>query len=432
MMAELEDAPVNEWRTKALLREHVRRMVATMVARQEAPLDEQESSAYLANLDAQRARIIASQRSRDWCLAAELSATTAPLVGVQPNVLAHPVLAREFLAQTRALLDLALQVERDCDDPLSAGRSQLENVGLKPERSSLKSPMQLSAAIEKACEETPPDVEKKIRAVGDLALAFFGDVPVATVSRDQAFAFLKFVWNMPNNWGQLHGKNRHEKVGSGLDPHQIKGEADAEDKAILDRVLANASLSFPEKRRRLVEKLRPRLTDGYLFVQRDMFNRIVRAALGAAATGRDLDDEDRRRPVSFPAEASTPHVAQGGQDRVRSADTRFATEAPSLLVDRASCQTLPVTALRRHVVPQAALAEGHRLETADHPRRSLLGALVYGHAGREAGRNPPAEAQERQAAGRGVVPVPRRGPWLSRMDRGEAHVWTTPAAQGGR
>ncbi len=55
-------------------------------------------------------------------------------------------------------------------------------------------------------------------------------------------------------------------------------------------------LSIPDKRRRLVQELTPRLTDGYLFVQRDMFNRIFRAALGRKRVGRDLDDEDRVVP----------------------------------------------------------------------------------------------------------------------------------------
>ncbi len=296
MTSELADAPVNEWRTKALIREHVRRAVSRMMARQEAPFNEAESDAYLTELEDQKAKVMAAQRSRDWSLAAELGASTAPLVGVQSEALSHPVLARELLAQTRALIDLSLQVERDCDDPLSVARSLLEDVGLKPERSSLKPPMQLSVAIEKACEEAPLDVEKKIRAVGDLAIAFFGDVPVATLAQDRVFDFLELVWNMPKNWGQLHGKNRHEKVGSGLDPLQIKRDADAEDKTLLEDVLSDAASTKPEKRFRLVQKLRPRITDGYLFVQRDMFNRIVRAALGSAATGRDLDEEDRVVP----------------------------------------------------------------------------------------------------------------------------------------
>lgn len=53
---------------------------------------------------------------------------------------------------------------------------------------------------------------------------------------------------------------------------------------------------MPEKRRRLVTELTPRLVDSCLIVQRDMFNRIVKAALGAKRVGRDIDDEDRIVP----------------------------------------------------------------------------------------------------------------------------------------
>ncbi|SFB13209.1 Phage integrase family protein [Poseidonocella pacifica] len=172
----------------------------------------------------------------------------------------------------------------------------LENVGLAPERKSLLPPMTLTQAIEKASEEAPPDVETKIRAVGTLALSFFGDVPVSILSHDQCVDFLEFVWGMPKNWGQLHGKNRFESVGNGCDPQQIKHDADESDKAIVADVVADMTLTIPEKRFRLVQELRPRLTDGYLFVQRDMFNRIVRSALGGAVAGRDVDDENRVVP----------------------------------------------------------------------------------------------------------------------------------------
>lgn len=84
---------------------------------------------------------MAAQRNRDWSLAAELGASTAALMGVQPEALMHPGLARELLAQTRALIDLSLQIERDFEDPLSAGRSLLQDAGLRPKRASLKPPM---------------------------------------------------------------------------------------------------------------------------------------------------------------------------------------------------------------------------------------------------------------------------------------------------
>ena len=73
-------------------------------------------------------------------------------------------------------------------------------------------------------------------------------------------------------------------------------EADAKDAGLIAKMTILDTLSVPDKRRRLVMELTPRLTDGYLFVQRDMFNRILRAALGKKRVGRDVDDDDRIVP----------------------------------------------------------------------------------------------------------------------------------------
>ena len=296
MMAELAETPVGERQVKMLIQELVRNALAQMLARQEAAFDPAESAAHMLKLDEQRARVMAAQRARDWSLAEDLGAASAFRVGLHPEALVYPVLARELLAQSRALIELSLEVERDGVNPLVVARDILQEVGLKPERKALRPPLQLSAAIEKACEDAPVEVEKKIRAVGVLANAYFGDVTMAGLTSDQVCDFLKFVWNRPNNWGQLDGKNRFEQVGSGLTPHQIKDAADAADKALIEEVIADSTRSVPEKRLHLVQELKPRLADGYLYTQRDMFNRIYRAAMGAAATARDLDDEDRVVP----------------------------------------------------------------------------------------------------------------------------------------
>ena len=294
--AELTTAPASEWRIKVMIREMVRESVATMLARLEAPFDAEESRAYLADCKEKRRGVDTALRLRDWPAAVDLGASAASLVGLGEEALTAPATARELLIKTRSLLDLALRVEDSCDDPLSAGSHLLENVGIAPERKSLLPPMTIVEAIDKAAEEAPPDVETKIRAVGTLALSFFGDVPVSILSHDQCVNFLKFVWGMPKNWGQLHGKNCFDRIGKGCDPRQIKREADEKDEALISETMADPTLSVPERRLRLVQKLRPRLTDGYLFVQRDMFNRIVRAALGSAAAGRDVDDENRVVP----------------------------------------------------------------------------------------------------------------------------------------
>ncbi len=208
---ELTIAPASEWRTKVMIREMVRNSVATMLARLEAPYDADESRAYLASCEERKGTAADALRARDWAKAADFGTAAASLVGLNQETLTTPAIARDILIKTRTLLDLALCVEQDCDDPLMLGRQLLEDVGLPSERKSLLPLMTLTQAIDKASEEATPDVEAKIRAVGTLALSFFGDRPVSMLSCDQCVDFLEFVWGMPKNWGQLHGKNRFER-----------------------------------------------------------------------------------------------------------------------------------------------------------------------------------------------------------------------------
>ena len=148
--AELTTAPASEWRIKVMIREMVRESVATMLARLEAPFDAAESRAYLAKCEEKRQGVDTALRLRDWPSAANLGASAASLVGLGEDALAAPAIAREVLIKTRSLLDLALQVEDSCDDPLTAGSHLLENVGLAPKRKSLLPPMTMVEAIEKA------------------------------------------------------------------------------------------------------------------------------------------------------------------------------------------------------------------------------------------------------------------------------------------
>ena len=90
--------------------------------------------------------------------------------------------------------------------------------------------------------------------------------------------------------------NRYEQTGREICPLEEIRAADAKDAATLTEILGLDTLSVPDKRRRLVRELTPRLTDAYLFVHRDMLNRIFRAALGRSRVGRDIDDEARVVP----------------------------------------------------------------------------------------------------------------------------------------
>ena len=296
MLMELQDTPVNSGRIQEMLKELVRQAFVRMIARQESDLSIDDPAPHLNQLSAESDRIRAAQKARDWSVALPFAGEIARKNGMDPDDVAAPAVARQVLALIRQLNDLSLSVEQNFDDPLNAGREILLGHGIAPTREALKPPMQLSEAIEKACSEAPRDVETKIRVIGKLALVFFGDIPASAIVLEQSFEFLHLVWMLPKAWGKAHGRNRHGQVGKELCPHEEILQANINDAKLISEITNLDAMSIPDKRRRLVQELTPRITDGYLFTQRDMFNRILRAALGKKRVGRDLDDEDRVIP----------------------------------------------------------------------------------------------------------------------------------------
>ena len=296
MLTELQDTPVNAGRIQSMLREIVRQAVVSMTARQESDAPAPASVDHLKNIGAEDEHIRASQQARDWSAASSLVGEIGQQSGLGVDDISAPAVARQVFSLMRQINDLRLRVEQDFADPLQIGRDMLLNHGIVPNREALKSPLSLSEAIEKACAEAPRDVENKIRVVGKLALAFFGDIPVSAIALEQSYDFLNMIWMLPKGWGKAHGRNRHGQAGKDLCPLSEVRDADTKDAKLVVEVINLDMVSIPDKRRRLVQELTPRLTDGYLFVQRDMFNSIFRAALGKKRVGRDLDDEDRVIP----------------------------------------------------------------------------------------------------------------------------------------
>ncbi|HEY9039240.1 MAG TPA: hypothetical protein VIN05_09910 [Roseovarius sp.] len=296
MLAELQNTPVSADRVRAMLQEMVRRAVARMIARQESDTGVSDPDVHLRQIGAEEAQIRQAQRARDWSVASAFIGEIARQNGMEAGDVAAPAVARQILALMRQQSDLCLRVERDFDDPLHAGRDLLLTHGIAPTRDALKPPMPLSEAIEKACEEAPRDVETKIRVIGKLALVFFGDIPASSIVQKQSFDFLHMVRTLPKGWGKAHGRNRHGQAGKELCPLDEIREADPKGARLVTEITRLDTLSIPDKRRRLVQELIPRLTDRYLCVERDMFNRILRAALGKKRVGRDIDDDDRVVP----------------------------------------------------------------------------------------------------------------------------------------
>ena len=295
MLADLKQNDADPARVTAMLQEMVRSTMARMLDDQEAPQGDVAGEGRLEAIRADLAAVKDALRQRDWSAAAMAAGDAGEALGI--TEFEQPALARQILVTRRRLLEIEVQVEETMDDPLCVGRDLLKDHGLSPSRDSLKPPMLLSEAMERAAAEATSQVEKKIRTVGGLAQSFFGDVTVASLDQVRVLAFLEFLWWLPKEHGKAHGRNRYHKVGKSLCPREEKRKADASDAAHIDAVLADTSLSAPDRRRILNEKLAPRLTNQYVVVLRDMFQRIVKAALGARAVGRDLEDDERVVPT---------------------------------------------------------------------------------------------------------------------------------------
>jgi len=257
MIAVLTANPVCETRTKALIQDLVRRAVARMLDRQESDAPETDSAGHLAQLAHEKEQIIAAQRDRNWELSAQLAASVAPQNGLSSEDIAQPAVARQVLAVMRQLLELEDHVESHFEDPLHAGRELLQHHGIAPSRDALTAPLLLSEAIEKACEEATDEVEKKIRVVGKVALAYFGDISVASLTLEKSFELLHLLWMLPKGWGKSHGRNRYEKTGNVFNPVGETQQADAIDRDLIAAVLADETMSVPDKRRKLVNELTP-------------------------------------------------------------------------------------------------------------------------------------------------------------------------------
>ncbi len=144
----------------------------------------------------------------------------------------------------------------------------------------------LSNAWDKALQLYPTKAMKcKIDAIGKLAIAYFGDIPIETVSSDKQEAFFVWMSRLPKDHGRKHGKNRFcrdapkspEKYNR--TKHDEIADADAADKLVFDEVRAKNNISNVEKRALLSERLKPRLTMTTLRVNRDGLNRLFKAAV---------------------------------------------------------------------------------------------------------------------------------------------------------
>jgi len=144
----------------------------------------------------------------------------------------------------------------------------------------------LSNAWDEALKLYPSkDMKGNIDAIGKVAIAYFGDIPIETVSKDKQKEFFVWMGRLPKNHGRKHGKNRfcrdapkNPEIYNRTKNDEI-ADADAADDAVIHEVRSKNSISNVEKRALLSERLTPRLTLTTLRRNRDGLNRLFKAAI---------------------------------------------------------------------------------------------------------------------------------------------------------
>lgn len=119
----------------------------------------------------------------------------------------------------------------------------------------------LSGAIESAVDNaTSRDMARKIAATGEIALEFFGDIPLSTGTTDKVKDLMFFIQRIPSLHGKKHGNNRFVHDREKATKREEVERADLHDASVRAEIEADETLSLPEMRARLAERLIPRLT----------------------------------------------------------------------------------------------------------------------------------------------------------------------------
>lgn len=211
-------------------------------------------------------------------------------------------LGRRAAALLRDLVTLEAQV-LDGEDATDLAAPLVAKLSQRSVTDFISAPtVTVSAASEKVAELYPsPDMQGNNRALSNLALIFFGDAPVSTLTKDKQTAFFNWIARLPKHHGRSHGKNRFSDAGEHLrlsknEEIQRADERDARCKAEIDAI---PGLSLAEKRARLSSMLTPRLTLTTLKRYCYGMGRLFRAAnaLGNPDTPEAISYRDIERSV---------------------------------------------------------------------------------------------------------------------------------------
>lgn len=187
-------------------------------------------------------------------------------------------------------------------------------------------PVRLSDTWARALETYPSKHMKgNIDAIAKLAIAHFGDIPVAAISEEDQKRFFVWMARLPKKHGKKHGKNRFCRDAP-KEPERFMrtkddeiAEADARDAAKTEEIRGLNNLSNVEKRALLSDELTPRLTLTTIKRNRDGLNRLFKAAdeLGCKPAPRAISYKTVERAIIAARPENDPLYVRVTQPKIR-------------------------------------------------------------------------------------------------------------------
>ncbi|MGY3437482.1 MULTISPECIES: site-specific integrase [unclassified Marinovum] len=270
---------------KSLLTEMLRAELARLLVEGNT-LDEASDYAVddrIAALEAENKSLRRAARKREWTAVQALLQKASELVAIPLPDPLSPDLGSQAMTLKRHLNDVEVQV-LEGDDLRHASGDPRTFHGAGDLDTFVQAPVLISQAWAQTLKTYPTlSMKGNIDALARVALEFFGDVPVSSITKERQKAFFAWMARLPKMQGKGHGKNRFKSEATVVLKHDEIEAADAADFVVTEEIRKRTDISNAEKRAILAEKLTPRLTISTLKNKRNALNRMLVSAqdLGA-------------------------------------------------------------------------------------------------------------------------------------------------------
>ncbi|KFE33841.1 hypothetical protein DW2_16475 [Thioclava atlantica] len=194
---QIVDAILNDTLTKedakALLTEVLRAELARLLLTQceMTKTSDAELDARVEELEAENKALKRAARQGNWDGVRNLLDAATKLIAIAAPEPLDPDLGRQAISLKRRLTEIEVEV-LEGDDLRQCAKPLLNDTGIEDLDAFVQTPVLLSVAIARTFELWPSKAMKgNTQAIANLAMEFFGDVPVSTITRERQKAFFE-------------------------------------------------------------------------------------------------------------------------------------------------------------------------------------------------------------------------------------------------